>query len=144
AFEKTVNDKLAGAQRSIDTLVAVKGKHTVDNTLVPFDDAVRQINTAAYFASLMQQVHPDTAFRDHATDMTSKASAVNTALSLNHDVYQALADMDLSKADAPTQYYVKRTLLEFRLAGVDKDEATRAKLKKLNDDLTEQQSMFDR
>ena len=144
AFEKIENDKLAGAQRSIDALVAVKGARTVDNTLAAFDDATRQINAALYFASLMQQVNPDAAFRDRATEMTRKASAANTALSLNRDVYQALAGLDLSKADAPTQYYVKRQLLEFRLAGVDKDDATRAKLKQLNDQLTEEQSMFDR
>jgi len=143
-FEKIENDKLAGAQASVDKLVGAKGKRTVANTLAPFDDAVRQINAAVYFASLMQQVHPDSTFRDHATDMTRKASAANTALSLNRDVYQALASLDLSPEDTATQYYVKRTLLEFRLAGVDKDDATRAKLKKLNDELTEQQSMFDR
>src|SRR5205823_10954947 len=47
-------------------------------------------------------------------------------------------------ADAATQYYVNRQLLEFRLAGVDKDEVTRDKLKQLNDQLTDEQSMFDR
>ena len=143
-FEKIENDKLTGAQVSVDKLVAVQGKRTIENTLAPFDDALRQINAALYFASLMQQVHPDSTFRDHATDMTRKASAANTALALNGDVYRALASLDLSKADAATQHYVKRTLLEFRLAGVDKDDATRARLKKLNDDLTEEQSMFDR
>src|SRR5205814_2721230 len=97
-----------------------------------------------YFATLMQQVHPDDAFRDHATEMVRKASAAQTALSLNHDVYQALVSLDVSKADPATRYYVKRQLLEFRLAGVDKDEATRTQLKKLNDQLTEEQSMFDR
>jgi thimet oligopeptidase len=35
-------------------------------------------------------------------------------------------------------------LLEFRLAGVDKDDATRKKLNELNDRLTEEQSTFDR
>src|SRR5262249_33350368 len=34
--------------------------------------------------------------------------------------------------------------LEFRLAGVDKDETTRAQLKKLSDELTEEQSTFER
>ncbi len=92
----------------------------------------------------MEQVHPDSAFRDHATAMLTKASAAQTAIALNHDVYNALAALDLSKADAATKYYVQRQLLEFRLAGVDKDDATRARLKKLNDQATEQQSMFDR
>ncbi len=144
AFDMTCNDHLAAAQRAIDTLVAVKDKRTVDNTLVPFDEAIRQINTAAYFAALMQQVHPDTAFRDRATAMFNKAVAVQTALSLNREAYQALSSVDVSNADPATRYYVQRQLLEFRLAGVDKDDATRAKLKKLNEELTEQQSAFDR
>jgi thimet oligopeptidase len=144
AFEKIENDRLAAAQRSIDTLTAVKDARTIENTLAPFDEAVRQVNTAAYFAQMMVHVHPDAAFRDHATAMLTKASAVQTAIALNHDVYNALAALDLTKADAATRYYVQRQLLLFRLAGVDKDDATRARLKKLNDQATEEQSMLDR
>ena len=144
AFEKIETDRLAAAQRSIETLLAAKGSRTIENTLVPFDEAVRQNNSAGYFAGLMEQVHPDAGFRDHATAMLTRASAAQTAIALNHDVYNALAALDLSKADSATRYYVQRQLLEFRLAGVDKDDATRARLKKLNDQATEQQSMFDR
>jgi thimet oligopeptidase len=144
AFEKIENDHLAAAQHSIDTLLAVKGARTIENTLAPYDEAVRQNNSAAYFAGLMEQVHPDSAFRDRGTAMLTKASAAQTAIALNHDIYNALAALDLSKADAATRYYVQRQLLEFRLAGVDKDEAIRAQLKKLNDLATEQNSMFDR
>jgi thimet oligopeptidase len=144
AFEKIENDRLAAGQHAIDTLLATKGPRTIENTLVPFDEAIRQNNSAGYFAGLMEQVHPDAGFRDHAQAMLTKASAAQTAIALNHDVYNALAALDLSKADAATKYYVQRQLLEFRLAGVDKDDATRARLKKLNDQATEEQSMFDR
>jgi thimet oligopeptidase len=144
AFEKIVNDRLAEGQASIDKLVAVKGPRTIENTLVPYDDGIRRINTANYLASLMFQVHPDSAFRDKAAAMTQKASAVLTALSLNREAYQALAGLDVTKADAATRYYVQRQLLEFRLAGVDKDDATRAKLKKLNDDVTNESTAFER
>ena len=144
AFEKIETDRLAAGQRSIDTLLSAKGPRTIENTLVPFDEAVHQNNSAGYFAQLMEQVHPDATFRDRATLMLTKASAAQTAIALNRDVYNALAALDLSKADAATRFYVQRQLLEFRLAGVDKDDATRARLKKLNDQATEQQSMFDR
>ncbi len=144
AFEKIETDRLAAGQRAIDTLLAAKGPRTIENTLVPFDEAVRQNNSAAYFAQLMEQVHPDAAFRDHATAMLTKAGAAQIAIALNRDVYAALAALDLSKADSATRHYVQRQLLQFRLAGVDKDDATRARLKKLNDQATEQQSMFDR
>jgi thimet oligopeptidase len=144
AFEQIETDRLAAGQRAIDTLLGVKGPRTIENTLVPFDEAVRQNNSAGYFAGLMEQVHPDATFRDHATTMLTKASAAQTAVALNRDVYAALAALDLSKADSASRYYVQRQLLQFRLAGVDKDDATRARLKKLNQQSTEQQSMFDR
>ena len=144
AFEKIETDRLAAGKQAIETLLAVKGPRTIENTLVPYDEAVRQNNSAGYLAGLMEQVHPDAGFRDHATAMLTKVTAAQTAISLNHDIYNALAALDLSKADAATKYYVQRQLLEFRLSGVDKDDATRARLKKLSDQSTEQQSMFDR
>ncbi len=144
AFEKIETDRLAAGQRAIDTLLAVKGPRTIENTLIPFDEAVRQNNSAGYLAGLMEQVHPDAGFRDHATAMLTKASAAQTAIALNREVYATLAALDLSQADAATRHYVQHQLLQFRLAGVDKDDATRARLKKLNDQATEQQSLFDR
>lgn len=144
AFDKIETDRLAAGQRAIDTLLAAKGPRTIENTLVPFDEAIRQNNTAAYLAQTMEHVHPDAGFRDHATAMLTKAGAAQLAIALNRDVYAALAALDLSKADSATRYYVQRQLLQFRLAGVDKDDATRARLKKLNDQATEEQSMFDR
>jgi thimet oligopeptidase len=143
-FEKIENQRLDAAQRAIDKLMAVKGPRTVGNTLANYDAAVWQINAALYFSSLMEAVHPEAAFRDRATAMTRKVSAVQTALSLNRNVYQALAAVPLAQADPATQYYMRRQLLEFRLAGVDKDDATRARLKVLNDELTEEQSAFER
>ena len=76
--------------------------------------------------------------------MIEKVSAVATALALNQALYHALAALDVSKADPATQYYVKRTLLEFRLAGVDKDDATRARIKTLNDEITKYATQFQR
>ena len=144
AFDKIENDHLAAADRSIATLITAKGPRTIANTLVPFDEAVREINTAGYFAGLMQQVHPDAIYRDHATAMYTKVVAAQTAISLNRDVYNAMSALDVSKADAATKYYVERQLLEFKLTGVNKDDGTRAKLKELNEKLAEQQSIYDR
>ena len=144
AFEKMENGRLDAAQRAIDGIVAVKGPRTIENTLSSYDEAIAQLNAAMNFSSLMEAVHPDAAFRDRATAMTRKVSAVQTGLSLNRSVYQALAAIPVSHADPATRYYVQRQLLEFRLAGVDKSDETRARLKVLNDQLTEEQSAFER
>src|SRR5258707_6913804 len=72
-FEKIVNDRLAAAQTAIDQITSVKGARTVENTLAPYDETVRQINAALYLSLLMQQVHPDSPFRDHATAKVRQA-----------------------------------------------------------------------
>ena len=144
AFEKMEDAHLQSAQATIDQIVAAPSPRTIANTLVPYDEAVQQINAALYFSGLMEAVHPDAAFRDHAQAATRKASAAQTALSLNQPVYRALSALDLSQADPATRYYVQRQLLLFRLAGVDRDDATRARLKQLNDQLTDEQSTFSR
>ena len=144
AFEALENGRIEAAKKSIDAITAAKGGRTIENTLQRYDDANRELDSAAYLSYLMQQVHHDAAFRDSATAMIRTISAVQTDLSLNRGVYDALSGLDLSAADATTKFYVARQLLLFRLAGVDKDEATRTRLKKLSDDLTEETSAFER
>ena len=73
-----------------------------------------------------------------------KAEALSTEYSLNRGLYDALAAIDLTGADAETRYYVEKTLRDFRLAGVDKDEATRTKIKALRDSLVQISQEFER
>src|ERR1700678_632590 len=40
-FEKIENDRLASAQRAIQQITSVKSTHTIENTLVPFDETTR-------------------------------------------------------------------------------------------------------
>src|ERR1039457_254053 len=143
-FEKRINEQLDLAQKSIDQVLAVKGSRTVENTLAPYDSAVQCLDTAGMQSGVMQTVSPDSAIRDKAQAMIQKVSAVATALALNQALYHALAALDVSQADAATQYYVKRTLLEFRLAGVDKDDATRARIRVLNDEITKDATQLQR
>ena len=50
-FEKIVNHRLATAQTAIDQITSVKGARTIDNTLGPYDETIRQINASLYLAS---------------------------------------------------------------------------------------------
>jgi thimet oligopeptidase len=143
-FEKRVNEQLNRAQKSLDQLLAVNGPRTIENTLAPYDDAIEVLDTAGNQSGLMQIVSPEATVRDRAQAMVQKVSAVATALSLNSVIFHALSDLDVAKADPATQYYVKRTLLEFRLAGVDKDDATRARIQSLNDNITKLATQFQR
>lgn len=144
AVDRLEHERLAAAERSVAALISVRGKRTVENTLVLFDDAIERVDSASYLAELIQQVHPDKAFRDRATALLTEVTAAQTAIDLNPSVYRALAAVDLSHADAATRYYVSRQLLKSRLAGVAQDETVRERLKKLNEAVSEKQSMFNR
>ena len=144
SFEKRVNEQLEIVQKSVDQILAVKGARTLENTLQPYDQAVEALDTAGNSAGLVQSVDPQAAMRDRAQAMIQKVSAAATAFSLNQALYKALAAIDISNAGPETRYYVTRTLLEFRLAGVDRDDATRAKIKTLNEQITKYATGFQR
>lgn len=135
AFQARMEKRLALAKAAIDRMLKARGKRTIENTLVPYDEALRQLDMAGSQASLAENVLPDRATRNAAEKMSQEVAAYFTELSLNRKVYDALAALDVSKTDPATRYYVTRTLRDFRLAGVDKDDATREKIKKVSDEV---------
>jgi thimet oligopeptidase len=143
ALESWVNQKLKHADAAVARLLAVKGPRTVDNTLAVYDEAFGTLLDAQTQAQVLYGVGATKELRDKAQALTQTASAALTALALNPAVYQALSAV-ATPADAGTRHYLEHTLLEYRLAGVDKDEATRAKIKVLQDKITERGLAFER
>ena len=135
---------LAAAQTRIETLLAVKGPRTVENTLREYDEAKRELDLAGSGASLLTNASPNKDLRDVGDEMQQKVSAAATALSLNPEVYHALEAVDAAAADTATRYYLEHTLLEYRLSGIDKDAATRERVRKLSDELTAETLHFQR
>ena len=143
-FSSAQKQHLVKAKAVIDQVLAVKGKRTVENTLRVYDNAVLELDATNAQASLMSEVSPDSATRSAAEKATQAASAFATELSLNRKVYDALAAIDTTQADPETRFYVWKTLRDFRLAGVDKDDATRKRIKDLNDKIVETGQAFSR
>lgn len=144
AFERAMDARLAHAAQLLDGLVAVTGARTVANTLRPFDDVQLELDAVGSQAGLIQAVHPDETFRQAAERIYRKVSTVATQVSLNRGAYELMNGLDVSGADAETKYFVQRTLRDFRLAGVDKDDAARKRIQTLRDELTQIGQVFDR
>jgi thimet oligopeptidase len=134
-FQARGKARLAAAKAAMARMLAVKGTRTIDNTLTAYDEVFRQMNMAYSQAGLIEEVHPDSATRATAEALSQEYAAFLTEMSLNRKVYDALQAVNVAQADAATQHYMKRTLRDFRLAGVDKDDATRERIKKLNEEL---------
>jgi thimet oligopeptidase len=131
-----VDERLARHTEALAALTAVEGARTIDNTLARYDEAVAELSAAGSQAGLLDSVHPDKAIRDTAQAETQKISQAGVALGLNQEVFAALSAIDPVGLDSATSHYLQRTLLQYRLAGVDKDEPTRARLKELQDKAT--------
>jgi thimet oligopeptidase len=143
ALDAWVHEHLRRADANVARLVGVKGVRTLANTLRPYDNANNELAFAVAQAGLIYGVGATRELRDKAQALTQTANAALTALSLNQPVYRALAGLP-RPADPAVRQYLERTLLEYRLAGVDRDDATRAKIKALQDKITELGLVFER
>ena len=136
ALEAWVNARLDLHHQALNRVLAETDSRTPGNTLRPYDDAIFELAASSSLIGLLNSVHPDKAVRDAAQAQAQKISQVVVELALNRPVYDALSAIDAAAADPATRHYLDRTLLQYRLAGVDRDEPTRARLKELQDKAT--------
>jgi thimet oligopeptidase len=105
-------------------------------TLVRYNELLTAASTSNALAGLMSEVHPDEAIRDAARECEQEVARFYSDLALDREMYDTLAAVDVSGADADTRRFVAHTLRDYRRAGVDKPPEVRARLKKIDKELT--------
>jgi len=136
--------ELAAARAEVDLLVASRGPRTVENTLVPFNALLIRVAETAMQSDLVFNAHPDGGLREAGDRSNRAAKSLRTELGLNRGLYDLFVALDVSMQDEETRYAIHKILRDFRLAGVDRDEATREKIKVLRDEIDAIGSDFDR
>ena len=139
-----VDSRLKTHQAALEALLAIDHPRTPENTLRLYDAAIEQLALAGAQAGILNSVAPDKTVRDQAQVEAQRVAQAGSALSLNRGVYDALAAMNIDACGPATKHYVERTLLGYRLAGVDKDEATRGRLQALHEQATRLSLEFSR
>jgi thimet oligopeptidase len=130
---------IAATREKIARLKALPRASTAPAVLAAldlYDEAMAGLDNAAGVGDIAFNASPDAATRAAGEACEQKIAAVTTEIELDHDVYQALAQLDPAALDGPTRYYLKLTLDEFRRNGVDRDAVTRARAfsKNVNED----------
>ncbi|MFS3128504.1 M3 family metallopeptidase [Nocardioides sp. Bht2] len=95
-------------------------------------------------ASLLAQVHPEPALREQAEAIEVAANKFRSELMLDARAQAALAAVDPATPDAGGRRVLAHALRDFRRAGVDRDEATRERLRELDEKLVELGQRFSR
>jgi len=133
----------AAFAEGIRALEAFSGAPAVENFLQPLNTVVVNATNMSYIAGTLAAVHPDAALRTAADACTQALTGVYSDFSLSRLIFDQLQAIDINAVDAATRRFLEKLLLSFRLSGVDKDEAIRARIKQLNDEITAVGQEFD-
>ncbi|MGW5238763.1 M3 family metallopeptidase [Monashia sp. NPDC004114] len=126
------DDQLARARALVDALKADPPRESLE-VLRTWNDAQVALSNAASVASLFSEVHPDKEVRDRAEAVAQEVQKLDTDLGLDQELYAVFAGLDAEGLDADAVRVLERTLRDFRRSGVDRDEATRERLRELSE-----------
>lgn len=113
-------------------------------TLRHWDEVSLALSNVAVAASLFANVHPDEAVRTGAEQAEVEVDRLVTELRQDRRLYDVFAGLDPAGLDPVAARLLTKTLDDFRRAGVDLDDETRARLAQINERLTEVGQEFSR
>ncbi|HEU5036787.1 MAG TPA: M3 family metallopeptidase [Nocardioides sp.] len=134
---------LAAARELVDGLRSDPPAATID-LLRRWDEVSRHLSNVAASASLLANVHPLEAVRTTCEQAEVEVDRYVTGLRQDRQLYDAFAAASPEGVDPVAARLLTKTLDDFRRAGVDLDDATRARLAQINERLTEVGQEFGR
>lgn len=100
----------------------------------------RQMNLSSLYAN----VHPNPEMRTAAEQCEQNLVSLISEISLSRPLYNRIAKIDKNVLDEQDRRFVERMLLDYKRSGVDKDDATRARIKALNEEINLTGQQFDK
>lgn len=134
-MRRDFEQRLREARRLADEIRRQLPGTPASETLLTFDRIERALNAPL---GLFVELHPDEDVRATARTVQQELASFTTELSLDRDVYERLAAIDpedLTAADE--RHCLERALRDYRRSGVDKDDATRARIQALSEELVQ-------
>ncbi len=144
-FQKTTS-VLKEVRTLRDGIVTTKHQRTIENTVRPLAHLDRLIDAALNESELMESVHPDRGVRDAAEVIRQEVAKVSAKLAVDRELFEAVEALSdtLSSPPEVLSRFISHTLRDFRRAGVDRDAATRQRIRKLNEELVLLSQEFNR
>lgn len=115
----------------------LKASPPADTTeaLRAWDEIARSLSNVSSVASLFSEVHPLADVRTTCEKAVQEVQKLDTELGLDRELYDVLAALQPEGLDPLATRVLEHTLRDFRRAGVDRDEPTRARITEINERL---------
>ncbi len=139
-------DRIVAIRRLRDRAVSAKGSPDVSAVLEPLGEMDIHLDAGLSASGLIESVHPDEGMRDAAETCRQELAKLSSELELDRELYDAVVAIAPrnESSDEETRRYVEHTLRDFRRAGVDRDDATRQRVKNLHEELVALGQEFNR
>ncbi|MFT7171503.1 MAG: thimet oligopeptidase [Paracoccaceae bacterium] len=145
SFSALVDSHLSAAEKQLEALRALPSDATAETVARTFDAIGVEVGAVTGLAEILSAVHPDEGVRTAAEGAIQRMSAFSTALSLDRTAYEPFSALDLSQPMTPeVKRFVEHAVRDYRRGGVDKDDATREKIRSLQEQLVQTGQEFDR
>jgi thimet oligopeptidase len=145
-FAARCRERLAAARSLRDRIAAFSAPASAASVLEPLNDLGIEMDGVLAVCELYESVHPDAKVREAAETVKQEAMKLASELSLDRDVHCAVSSIDPAPlaGDPEAGRFLAHTLRDFKRAGVDADEAARARILALNEELVALGQEFNR
>jgi thimet oligopeptidase len=132
------------AREALEAFLALPAGTAFGEVVAGFDRIRQPLDRARGPAGLASQVHPREEVREAAFRVEQALSSFDTDLGLDRAVFERLAALDPAEAPGPEERrLLAHALRDYRRSGVDRDEATRERVRALSDELVRIGQRFD-
>ena len=140
-----VRTALDACRQNVASFLALPETTPASAVLEAFDALTSPLNGPSGHVGLAIRLHPDAALRESCEELQQEIAALGTEISLRREVYDRLVAVDPDAlGDRTERRLLDHSLRHFRRSGVDRDEATRERIRKLREELVEIGQTFDR
>lgn len=134
AFGAEVRAALVSCTENVEQFRA--GSGSFSETVAAFDQLLAPLNGRAGRVHLFTNVHPDEAMRNVCEELEQEIARLTTGLGLDRGLYDRLAGVAPPADATPEERRLhEHALRDFRRNGVDRDEATRERIRALQEEL---------
>ncbi len=140
--DKTAADYYAGCEADYVQIVEQMKAFSIESKRYEAKELLTAINNIDVLldkqmnlASLYANVHPNEAVRVSAEECEQKFVELISEINLSRPLYNHLIAVDSKGLDTLDKRFIEHLLRDFKRAGVDKDEETRQRIKKLNEEI---------
>jgi thimet oligopeptidase len=144
SFRAFARERLAESRAAHAAFLALPPAAAGRQVLGAYDAIRRPLDLVRGRAHLASQVHPAEPVRQAGVEIVQELSAFETDLSLDRPTYERLAAIRSEALAAEEERrLLAHTLRDYRRSGVDRDDAVRARIKQISEELVRTGQAFD-